>query len=230
MSKVLSETLGAVRILTLNRPDKRNAADFEMQLALVEALQAAKADKDLRALVLTGAGGAFSAGGDRAILQQMAEGTFLGRAAYGKVHVDTIRAMLELDIPAIAAVPGFAVGYAAGLVALCDMVVMGESAFLSDPHVQFGVAATSACQMVWPRMASELVAREILMTGRRVPAEEAVQIGLATRMCPDGEELAEAMKLAELFAAMPATGVAETKRAFNAPLLEEAAKIHVPAD
>ncbi len=230
MSKVLSQTVGAVRILTLNRPEKLNAADFEMQLALVEELQAAKADPGLRALVLTGAGRAFSAGGDRAILQQMAEGNFSGRAAYGKVHVDTIRTLLELEIPVIAAVAGPAVGYAAGLVALCDTVVMGEGAFLCDPHVQFGVAATSACQIVWPRMCSELVAREILMTGRRVPAEEAVRIGLATRMCRDGEELAEAMKLAEMFAAMPASGIAETKRAFNAALLDEAAKIHVPAD
>lgn len=229
MSKVLRETIGGVRVLTLNRPEKLNAADFEMQLALVEELQAARDDSDLRVLVLTGAGRAFSAGGDRAILQEMAEGTFSGRAAYGKVHVDTIRTLLELEIPAIAAVAGPAVGYAAGLVALCDMVVMGESAFLSDPHVQFGVAATSACQMVWPRLCSELVARELLMTGRRVGAEEAVRIGLANRRCPDGDELTEAMKLAEAFAAMPRSGVAETKRAFNAALLEEAAKIHVPA-
>ena len=69
MSKVLRETIGAVRILTLNRPDKLNAADFEMQALLVEELQAAARNKDLRALVLTGAGRAFSAGGDRAILR-----------------------------------------------------------------------------------------------------------------------------------------------------------------
>ncbi len=230
MSKVLRETVGAVRILTLNRPDKLNAADFEMQALLVEELQAAAKNKDLRALVLTGAGRAFSAGGDRAILQQMAEGTFTGRAEYGKVHVDTIRTLLELEIPTIAAVAGPAVGYAAGLVALCDMVVMGKSAFLCDPHVRFGVAATSACQMVWPRLCSEIVAREILMTGRQIGAEEAVRIGLASRVCPDGEERAEAMKLAETFAALPPGGIAETKRAFNAPLLEEAAKIVIPAD
>lgn len=230
MSKVLRETVGTVRVLTLNRPEKLNAADFEMQAQLVEELQAVARNPDLRALVLTGAGRAFSAGGDRAILQQMAEGTFTERDKYGKVHVDTIETLLGLEIPAIAAVAGPAVGYAAGLVALCDMVLMGESAFLCDPHVQFGVPATSACQLVWPRLCSEIVAREILMTGRRVGAEEALRIGLASRVCPDGEERTEAMKLADMFAALPRGGIAETKRAFNAALIEEAAKILVPAD
>lgn len=226
MTTVLRETIDAVRVLTLNRPEKLNAANLEMQETLLDELRLAAKDKDLRALILTGAGRTFSAGGDRAILEEMAaRGRSADHEALGRVHIDTIVTMLELEIPAIAAVNGFAVGYAAGLVALCDMAVMGESAFLCDPHVRYGIAATSATQMIWPLRCSELLAREILMTGRNVPAAEALRIGLANRVCPDGEERATALEMAEAFSQLPPTGIAETKRAFNAPLLAEAAKI-----
>ena len=229
---VLSETIGAVRILTLSRPDKLNAANLEMQQALLGELRKLGLHKDLRALILTGAGRAFSAGGDRNILAEMAAGTLPSytHALLGQVHIDTIMAMLSLEIPVIAAVPGCAVGYAAGLVALCDQVVMGASAFLSDPHVQYGIPATSAAQLIWPRQCSELVAREILMTGRKVLADEALRIGLCNRVCADGDELSQALAMAEVFVNLPPKGVAETKRAFNAPLLVEAAKIAIQAD
>ena len=231
MSSVLRETLGAVRILTLNRPDKLNAANLEMQQALLAELRVVAEEPDIRALILTGAGRAFSAGGDRNILSDMAAGTLPPdtHAQLGQVHIDTIMAMLSLDIPAIAAVNGCAVGYSAGLVAMCDMVVMGTSAFLSDPHVQYGIAATSATQMIWPRQASELAARDILMSGRKVMAAEALRIGLCNRVCPDGDERGMALEIAAVFAALPPGGIAQTKRAFNAPLLAEAANIAVQA-
>ena len=89
----------------------------------------------------------------------------------------------------------------------------------SDPHVKFGVPATPATQLIWPRRTSDAIARDLLMTGRQVAAREAVDIGLANRACPAGEELATAMEIAETFAALPAAGIAETKRAFNQPLL-----------
>ncbi len=231
MSVVLRETIGPVRILTLNRPEKLNAANLEMQELLLAELRAAAGDADLRALILTGAGRAFSAGGDRDILAGMAAGTLPAdtHARLGQVHVDTIVTLLSLDIPVIAAVGGCAVGYAAGLVAMCDQVVMGESGFLSDPHVSYGIAATSAAQMIWPRQCSELLARDILMSGRKVMADEALRIGLCNRVCPDGEERATALKMAGVFAALPREGIAETKRMFNAPLLVEATKIAIPA-
>ncbi len=216
---VLAESVGSIRILTLNRPEKLNAANLEMQERLLGCLEEVAADKDARALILTGAGRAFSAGGDRDILRQMAEGRAEQEDALGAVHIGTIRCMLGLTIPAIAAVPGPAVGYAAGLVAMCDFVVMGENGFLCDPHVTFGIAATTAAQLIWPRRTSEALARDILMSGRKVGAQEAVTIGLANRLCPAGEELANAMEIAETFAALPPTGVAGTKRAFNLPLL-----------
>jgi enoyl-CoA hydratase len=216
---VLAESVGTIRILTLNRPRKLNAADLEMQERLLAHLLAVAGDGDARALILTGAGRAFSAGGDRELLRQLAAGQLEQKDALAEVHAGTLRCMLGLQIPCIAAVSGPAVGYAAGLVAMCDMVVMGETGFLSDPHVKYGIAANTATQLIWPRLTSELRAREILMTGREVRAQEAVEIGLASCICPRGEELASAMALAEKFAALPAGGVASTKRAFNKPLL-----------
>jgi len=225
MDTLLVENIGAVRVLTLNRPEKANAADIVMQRRILEELEAARADESVRALVLTGAGRAFSAGGDRDILRQMAEGTCNDMDELGHLTMGAIEAMLALEIPAIAAVNGFAVGYSAGLVALCDVVVMGESAFLSDPHVQYGIAGGPATQMVWPRLCSELAAREILMSGRKVMAPEALRLGLCSRVCPDGKELATALEIAGQFTALPASGIAATKRNFNAPLIAEAAKL-----
>jgi enoyl-CoA hydratase len=216
---VIAQSEGAVRILTLNRPDKLNAADLELQQRLLARLQDVAADKEARALILTGAGRAFSAGGDRDILKRLAEGTESNHGLLGQIHVDTMHCMLGLDIPVIAAVPGAALGYAAGLVAMCDFVVMGANGFLGDPHVVYGIAATTAVQLIWPRRASEGVVREILMSGRRVPAEEAVAIGLANRLCPAGDEMAIAMEITQTYLALPPAGVAATKRAFNRPLL-----------
>jgi enoyl-CoA hydratase len=216
-------------MLTLNRPDKLNAANLEMQEALAAELHRVARDEAARVLILTGAGRAFSAGGDRDILRQMAAGGATDHDRLAKVHVDTMRALLGLTIPAIAAVRGPAVGYAAGLVAMCDIVVIGDTGFLSDPHVTFGLAATTATQLIWPRRASEGTVREILMTGRRVSAEEAVSIGLANRRCADGEELATAMKIAEGLVAVPAAGVNATKVEFNRPLLAALDAILPPA-
>ena len=220
-SSVLAESIGAIRIVTLNRPEKLNAADLDMQERLLACLETVAVDPDARALILTGAGRAFSAGGDRELLRQIAAGKLQQQEALAKVHIGTMRCMLGLGIPAIAAVNGPAVGYAAGLVAMCDIVIIGETGFLCDPHVKFGIAANSATQLIWPRRTSEAHAREALMSGRQIHAEEAVRIGLANSSCVAGEELAKAMEVAHQFASLPPTGIAATKRAFNEPLLRE---------
>jgi enoyl-CoA hydratase len=222
---VLTESQGPICILTLNRPHKKNAADLEMQERLLACLKSVAADATVRVLILTGAGGAFSAGGDREYLRQIAAGQLEQQAALAKVHSATIRCMLRLSIPVIAAVSGPAVGYAAGLVAMCDMVVMGDTGFLSDPHVKFGIAANTATQLIWPRLTSSILAREILMSGRQVGAVEAVRIGLANRHCPAGAELATALDLAQMFTALPSAGISGTKRAFNEALIQDAEKV-----
>jgi enoyl-CoA hydratase len=219
---VLAETRGATRLLTLNRPEKRNTANLELQQRLLACLDQVAGEPEIRALVMTGAGSVFSAGGDLDYLKQMAGAGLADQARHAALHFDIVERMLGLEIPVIAAVNGAAVGFAAGLVAMCDIVVMGQDAYLCDPHVKFGLGATPAVQIVWPRLTSYAAARELLMTGRKIPAEEAVRIGLASRLRPTGEELATALEIAASYVELPAKGVAVVKRGFNTALVAEA--------
>jgi enoyl-CoA hydratase len=218
---VLLRTEGPFRIVTLNRPDKMNAADLAMQQRIVDRLREASADPDARAIILTGAGKAFSAGGDRSLLQEMAAGGFKEPEALAQVHWDTIDTLFGSPKPIIAAFRGPAVGFAAGVVAMCDLVVMAEDAFFCDPHVRFGGSATTGTLLVWPRLAPMALVKDILMSGRRVYAEEAVRIGLANVACAVGEELETALKLAAPYAELPPGGVTATRRALNRDMMAE---------
>jgi enoyl-CoA hydratase len=222
---VLREDRGAIRILTLNRPEKLNAASLELQQRFLAELQAAGDDRSLRALVITGAGRAFCAGGDRAVVEQIARGEFAERETFGRIYIETVRAMLAISAPVLAAVNGPAVGWAAGICALSDIVVMAETAELWDPHVRFGLPADPVTVLMWPRLASEAVAKELLMCGRRVNAREAVALGLANRLVPADEALAAALEIAETFAVLPPGGVAATKHALGRGVLEEAERL-----
>jgi enoyl-CoA hydratase len=220
-ASVLIESRGTTRIIILNRPDVLNALDAEAQQRLLFCLQTVQADTEARALVLTGAGRAFSAGGDRTLIRAIAQGTFTDLDGLARISVEMITCLLTLPVPVIAAIRGPAVGMAAGLVAICDYVVMGDQGYLCDPNVAFGAAPHLECQLVWPLLTSYAVAKELLMTGRKVHADEALKLGLVTRTCPDGEELTTALEMAEEFMALPPAGLAAVRRAFNEPLLAQ---------
>jgi enoyl-CoA hydratase len=219
--RVRMELQGGVCVLTLNRPDKLNAADLAMQQALVDCWQSVQADDQIRAVVLTGAGRAFCAGGDLSLVEQLAAGNQTLQQELSVIHVRLLTAMLETDLPVIASVGGAAVGFGAELLALCDIVVMAEDAFLSDPHVAYGLNPSPACQLVWPYLTSIGVAKELLMSGRRVGAAEALRLGLANRITPPGEELPAALGLADELAGFPVSGIVSVKRGFNRPLVEQ---------
>jgi enoyl-CoA hydratase len=222
--RVLAEQRGPVRILTLNRPDTLNAADLALQRRLLERWQELRRDDGTRSVVLAGAGRAFCAGGDVALLRQIDTNSDL-RAELGRLHREILRLMLTLPLPIVAAVHGPAIGFGAELAALCDFVVMGRDAYLSDPHVQHGLAPSPGCQLVWPYLTSRAVARELLLTGRRVHAEDALRLGLVNRLTASGDELAEALALAGELAALPVLGVVAAKSAFNEPILDEAERL-----
>jgi enoyl-CoA hydratase len=217
---VLVEQRGSVRVLTLNRPEALNAADLPLQRRFLECWQELVGDDRTRVVVLTGAGRAFCAGGDVALLHDAPRAV---REELSRIHRELLPLMLTLPAPIVAAVHGPAVGFGAELVALCDVAVMGRDTFLSDPHVQHGLPASPGCQLVWPYLTSRAQAKELLMTGRRVNAEEALRLGLVNRVTAPGDELGVALELAEELAALPASGVARVKRAVNRPLLDELA-------
>jgi len=225
-ARVLLDHRGAIAVLTLNRPDKLNAADLTMQHLLLEHWRRLAADERVSAVVLTGAGRAFCAGGDVGLLQDAQRSA---RDDAARVHRELLPLMLRCPVPIVAAVHGPAVGFGAELVALCDLVVMDEGAYLSDPHVRYGIPASPGCQVVWPHLTSLAVAKELMLSGRRVPADEALRIGLANRVTAPGDDVRVALELAEELAAMPATGVADIKRAANAALLHELDQLELPS-
>lgn len=222
---VLLEAKGRVRVITINRPDKLNALHAETQQRLLDRLQEVESDEDARALILTGAGEAFSSGGDKDLIREIVQGTFTDVDGLGRIHMGTIRTLLTLPVPVIAAVRGPAVGVAASIVALCDFVVIGEKGYLCDPNAKFGSAPHPECQLIWPLLTSHAFAKELLMSGRKVWGPEAYRVGLANRLCADGEELVTALSMAEEFVELPSGGLAVAKRACNEPILEQLVRV-----
>lgn len=223
--RVLSEQKGRVRILTLNRPDKLNAADVDMQRQLNQRWREVADDKTVGAVVLAGRGRAFCAGGDLSLLLDLAPNHPI-RLELATIHRDLLHLMLSLPVPIVAAVQGPALGFGAELVALCDLAVLGRGASLGDPHVKHGVGASPGLRLAWPALTSLAVAKELLLSGRHVDADEALQLGLANRVTEPGEELATALALADQLAALPGTGVMDTRLALNRTLLEAESRAH----
>jgi enoyl-CoA hydratase len=207
--ELLIEAKGAVRIVTLNRPDAFNAANESLHGAIARVWRELDADPEVRAIVLTGAGTAFCAGGDLHLLERMMNDTTL-RAAIMEEGAEIVRAMTSVRAPIIAAVNGPAVGLGCSLAGLADLVIMEEQAYLADPHVSLGLVAADGGALTWPLLTSLLRAKEYLLLGDRLPAREAQQLGLANRVVATGTALGVAIGLAERLAALPPQALRET--------------------
>jgi len=205
---------GAVRILTLNRPDALNAVNPPMHRALVEVWGQLQEDTEARAVVLTGAGSAFSAGGDMEWIRRNATDAAERHATLREAR-DMVHAFLSCPLPVIGALNGPAVGLGCSIVMLCDVVFMAEDAYLADPHVPVGLVAGDGGVATWPLATSLLLAKEYLLTGDRIPAEQAERMGLVNHAVPAGEVLERAVALARRLAALPPFAVQQTKLALN---------------
>jgi enoyl-CoA hydratase/carnithine racemase len=202
-----------VRVLTLNRPARGNSLDPELHRALVDALRAARSDPRVLALVLTGAGSAFSAGGDLELIRQLRDDDEARQDTF-----DTARALfneMTMGKPIIAAVNGPAVGAGCTLALACDVVFMAEDTFLADPHIQVGLVPGDGGAALWPMLTSLATAKAYLLTGDRVPAAEAFRLGLVHQVVEREEVLGVATRMAERIADRPAAAVCETKRALG---------------
>jgi enoyl-CoA hydratase/carnithine racemase len=214
-TEIQVEADGPLRIITLNRPEELNAVNDDLHVGLARLWSRLSLDRTARAAVITGAGKAFSAGGDFNYIQQISEDADL-RAKTIADGREIVIGMARCRIPVIAAVNGPAVGLGCSVVALSDIVYMAEKAFLADPHVQVGLVAADGGPLVWPMQMSILQAKEYALTGARIPAAKAVELGLANHVVADplGEAIAAAKKILDL----PQKAVEATKRILNIQL------------
>lgn len=212
---------GPVRILTMNRPDDLNSVDDELHLALRRIWDALIDDDDALAVVLTGAGRAFCSGGYLPNFVRNHTDTAARRRDIREAE-RLARAMLECELPVVAAVNGPAVGLGASLAVMSDIVVMADDTFMSDPHVSVGLVAGDGGPVTWPFVMSMLRAKEYIFLGDRIPADEAHRLGLANRLAPRDEVVPQALALAHRLAQQPVQALRDTKRAMNMHLLQAA--------
>lgn len=205
---------GPVRHVVINRPDELNAVNADLHRALAEVWRRLAADREARVVILTGAGRAFSAGGDLDWIMSFLDDP-VARDESIREGARIIEELLRFPLPVIAAVNGPAMGLGASVAVLCDVVLMSERAYLADPHVAVGLVAGDGGAAFWPLLTPLLRTREYLYTGDRIDAATAVEVGLASRVVAAGELLAEARELAERLAAQPPEALRGTKRVVN---------------
>jgi enoyl-CoA hydratase len=215
---------GAVRIVTIDRPQSRNVIDESMHSQLLDVWHDLNRDTDARCVVLTGAGTTFSGGGDFAFLKAQHQSRGL-RYAISQQAGAILTAMINSRLPVVAAVNGPAVGLGASLALGCDLVLMSERSYLCDPHVSIGLTAADGGALLWPYMMSLIRAKEYIYLGARISASEALNLGLANRVTSADTLMDEAMQLAAGVADQPARAVQTTKRAFSKHIAQAALAI-----
>ena len=213
---LLQELNGGVLTLTLNRPDKLNAITREMLEALIDSLQSAASDAEVRVIVLAGAGRSFCGGAD---ISRMLERDAAHWERIVDRYLDPIRAISAMGKPVIARCQGDVVGGGLGLALSCDFRIGAESSRYCTPFVKLALAG---CDMsagyFLPRLVGLTHATDMMMTARFVEAEEARQIGLISRLAPETELDDAVYTLARQFAEGPASALAYTKHAIRRSL------------
>lgn len=225
--ELLVEADGPVRTVVLNRPDALNAMSPKLHWGVANVWRMLSADTEARVVVITGAGRAFSAGGDLDWISTFPDDP-VARYESLREGAQIIEEMLRFPLPVIAAVNGPAVGLGCSIAILCDIVLLSERAYLADPHVGVGLVAGDGGAAFWPLLTPIMRTREYLFTGDRIPAATAVELGLATRVTAPDDLLPEARKLAGRIARQPAAALQGTKRILNMHL-SQALAAAIPA-
>ncbi len=204
-----------IALVTLNRPDKRNAVDYPLHSALEEAIARLSHDPDVAVVILTGASSAFSAGGDVTGFYSQDVGPM--STIRTKSLVQT---MVQCEAPLIAAVNGVAAGLGATIALMCDVIYMAQSARIGDTHVNMGLVAGDGGAVIWPLLIGPHRAKELLMSGKLLTAAEAEQIGLVNHVVADADLVQTARTYAEVLASKPRPAVRWTKMLINQAILQ----------
>lgn len=206
----------AIRIVTLNRPADLNGANRVLHQALGRVWSCLADDAAAQVVVLTGSGSTFSAGGDFDYMQNNVDDLVLRTATIDEARA-IVTGMLRCPLPIVAAVNGPAVGLGCSLALMSDLVLMSDNSFLADPHLRMGLVPGDG-GMVWPALTGLSRAKEYLYLGARIPPEKAAEFGLASRVVPAGDLMAEALTLATRLARVPQAALRQTKVALNSYL------------
>jgi enoyl-CoA hydratase len=206
-----------VAIVTMNRPDALNAFNSDQLNAMLETFRGLRSDRSVRCVVLTGAGDrAFAAGAD---IKEMVDKSPEEGLGFGRLGHAMVNAVEGLPQPVVAAVNGFALGGGSEVALACDIRLASDNAVFAQPEVMLGIAPGWGATQRLPRLVGPGVAAELILTGRRVKADEALRIGLVNAVYPRDQLLPEATKLAKQIAGNSPLAVAAAKRlmqlAFN---------------
>lgn len=211
---ILVEDRDAVRLLTFNRPEVRNAFNLELYRAVADELRRANDDDGVHVVVLTGSGAAFSAGQDLKEMAQLAEGTAPEGAQHG--FQELLAAIQAFDKPLLAAVNGVGIGLGFTILGHCDLVFIADDARLRVPFAELGVPPEAGSSWLFPTRMGWQRAAYILLTGDWVTAADAVEFGIAFRCCPPDRLLDDTLSVAERIAAAPLAATRAIKQAIAA--------------
>ena len=205
---------GPLRIITLNRPDALNAVNDALHTGLARLWHRLGEDLDARCAVLTGAGRAFSAGGDLDMIRRMAGDH--DRVAHMLSEMSAlVYNIINCDKPVVSAINGVAVGAGTVVALMADISICALDARLGDGHVKLGVAAGDHAAILWPLLCGMAKARYYLLTGEMITGEEAERLGMVSKAVPRDQVLDEALRVADGLATGSQLAIRWTKRALG---------------
>ena len=203
-----------VLLITIDRPEKYNAADEQMHTELAQVWNDVDRDDQTRVAVITGAGKAFSAGGDLAMVERMA-GNYDHVTHMLKEMSELVYNIINCEKPVVSAINGVAVGAGTVAALLADVAIAAEDAKIGDGHVKLGVAAGDHAAIIWPLLAGMAKARYYLLTGEMVTGAEAERLGMVAKALPREQVLDEALRVADTLATGSQQAIRLTKRSLN---------------
>ncbi|HJX92671.1 MAG TPA: enoyl-CoA hydratase-related protein [Pyrinomonadaceae bacterium] len=217
------ESSGAVCLLTLNRPDRLNALTVEAAKDFQDAVRES-VEKGSRAIVVTGAGRAFCAGGDIRAMQDIASREGRLEAFFDeplRLLNEAILLIRQTPVPFIAAVNGVASGGGCNLALACDIVIAAESAKFNQAFIKIGLSPDCGGTFILPRLVGWKRAAELMFTGDMLTAQDALEMGMINAVTPDAELLSRAMSMAERLAASPTAAIGQIKRLLEASAVND---------
>jgi enoyl-CoA hydratase len=214
LETIRTERRGPVLVVTIDHPrSELNAVDETLHEDLTALFRRLRRETEARAVLLTGRGRAFSAGGDFDWFPKLRDLTTLEPLRRDAKQL--VWDLLDVEIPIVAALNGPAVGLGASIALLCDVILMADTATLSDPHVRLGIVAGDGGVAIWPLVLGPARAKQYLLTGDRLTAVEAERLGLVNRVVPAADLEREAFAFAERLAAGAPLAIRYTKLSIN---------------